>query len=122
MGVCFRQFTTIFGMMHRQLIRVPAGMFVDHINHKGLDNRKTNLRPATLAQDNRHRPIAKKPNSHSKFRGLTWCKNKKRWLAQIKINGKRKFLGYFDNKIEAAKAYDRAAKKYHGEFTVPNLK
>jgi hypothetical protein len=108
-------------LMHRQIIKAADDMFVDHINHNGLDNRKANLRLASIAQNNRHRRITKKINSHSKYRGVTWCRKKKCWLAQIKINRKTKHIGYFHNELQAAKAYDNAAKKYHKEFAVPNF-
>ena len=45
-----------------------------------------------------------------------------KWIAQIRHEGGHKFIGYFDNEIDAAKAYDEAAKQYHGEFAVLNLK
>ncbi len=108
--------------MHRLVIKVPEGMVADHINHNGLDNRKANLRPATPAQNIYNRPIAKKQNARSRFRGVTWCRAKKKWLALIRINGRNKFLGYFHDEKQAAKAYDSAAKKHHGDFAVPNFK
>ncbi|KPL25465.1 MAG: hypothetical protein AMJ75_01080 [Phycisphaerae bacterium SM1_79] len=107
--------------MHRQILKVPDHMFVDHINHNGLDNRKANLRPATRTQNNRNRRKVHKANFHSKYKGLTWYKREKRWAVRIMADGNSKFIGYFQNEIEAAKAYDTAAKKYHGEFAVLNF-
>ena len=97
--------------MHREILRVPDEMFVDHINHNGLDNRKANLRSATRAQNTRNRRKDQKSNFHSKYKGLTWYRRKKRWAVRIIVDGKSKFIGYFDNEIDDAKAYDTAAKK-----------
>ena len=107
--------------MHREIINPPDHLVVDHINHNGLDNRKANLRPATHAQNNYNKLIIKRKNSSSKYKGVTWFKNSKIWRARIDVNGQRKFLGYFKDEIQAAKAYDKAAKMYHGEFATLNF-
>ena len=107
--------------MHREILRVPDGMFVDHINHNGLDNRKANLRPATQAQNARNRRKRSTSKVHSKYKGLTWYKSQKRWAVRIMVDRKSKFIGYFDNELDAAKAYDMAAKKYHGQFAGLNF-
>ena len=107
--------------MHRQILQVPDDMFVDHVNHNALDNRKANLRPATRAQNSRNRRKVRKTGFHSKYKGLTWYKRQKRWAVRIMVDRKSKFIGYFDNEIDAAKAYDTAARKYHGAFAVLNF-
>ncbi len=109
--------------MHREILKVPEGMCVDHINHNGLDNRKANLRPATRAQNARNRQ-KQRGSFHSKYKGVTRYTQPKQWGAKIMVDGESKFLGCFDDEIEAAKAYDMAAKKYHGDFAslnFPNL-
>jgi hypothetical protein len=112
---------TTYIRMHREIIRPPGHLVVDHINHNGLDNRKANIRPATRSQNNFNRLIIKRENSSSKYKGVAWKKDKKKWRARIHFNGEYKFLGYFKEEIHAAKAYDKAAKKYQKEFAVLNF-
>lgn len=107
--------------MHREILQVPDGMLVDHINHNGLDNRNANLRPATSAENNRNRRKSTKRKYHSRFKGVSWNKDQKKWSARILFNYDNKFIGYFENETEAAKAYDEAAKFYHKDFAVLNF-
>ena len=106
--------------MHRQIINVEDGLVVDHINHEAMDNRRANLRPATRSQNARHRKKCAQPTS-SKYKGPAWEKGMDKWVARICVDGKSMHLGYFTKEIEAAKAYDEAAKKYHGEFAALNF-
>jgi hypothetical protein len=108
--------------MHREILRVPDGMLVDHINHNGLDNRKANLRPATHSQNCRNRTYINRKNSSSKYKGVTWHRHTKKWYVRIRHNNKRKTVGLFHDEIQAAKAYDEATRKFHGEFAVTNFK
>ena len=73
------------------------------------------------SQNNINRPHIKKKSAHSKYRGVTLEKRINKWQTQIRINGKHKIIGYFNDEIEAAKAYDKAARKHHKEFAVLNF-
>ncbi|MHC4500757.1 MAG: HNH endonuclease [Planctomycetota bacterium] len=105
--------------MHRQIINVPDNLFVDHINGNGLDNRKANLRPATHSQNACN--IPKYKTSRSTYKGVTWHKPKQKWNARIRINRNTISLGYFHNETDAAREYDNAARKYHGQFASLNF-
>ncbi|MBN2594285.1 MAG: HNH endonuclease [Sedimentisphaerales bacterium] len=106
--------------MHRQILNPPAHLMVDHINHNGLDNRKANLRLATCAQNTYSRRQFRK-NKSSKYTGVSWKEWTKKWAVIICYKRKNIIIGYFDDEIQAAKAYDKAAKKYHGEFASLNF-
>ena len=106
--------------IHQEVIKVPKGMVTDHINHDGMDNRSTNLRAATQAQNLRNRKKFNKLFT-SKYKGVCWHKMTRKWHASISFNNKIIYLGIFKNEIDAAKAYDEAAKKYHGEFACLNF-
>jgi len=105
--------------MHRQLIGDTNALLVDHIDGNGLNNRKSNLRICTAAQNtyNKH----PRSNSHSRYKGLTWHKRNKRWEVQIIKSSKRTFIGSFDNELNAAMAYDRKAEQLFGEFAYLNF-
>lgn len=104
--------------MHRQIMKPPQGLEVDHINGDGLDNRRCNLRICTHRQNCQNR----KPNNKSRFskyKGVSWHQNK--WIAHIGHNWHTQYLGTFDNEIDAANAYDNKAKELFGEFAHPNF-
>jgi hypothetical protein len=108
--------------LHREIMKPPPGLLVDHKNLNPLDNRRSNLRPATHSQNMQNRgKLRLKLNTSSQFIGVCLDKRSGRWLAQIRYQGKRIGLGRFDSEIDAARAYDAAAKKYHGEFARLNF-
>lgn len=107
--------------MHRQILKVPDDIFVDHVNRNGLDNRKANLRPATRAENGRNRAKSNNRSYSSKYKGVSQYPGKKLWKAHIQVNRKLSSLGSFDDEVQAAKAYDRAARKHHRDFAVLNF-
>jgi hypothetical protein len=106
--------------MHREIINAPAGMLVDHRNGNNLDNRKSNLRLATATENSCNRRKIKRSGS-SRYKGVSYNRRRGKWYARIKIHGESIFLGCFDNEVDAAKAYDEAARRYHGEFACLNF-
>ena len=105
--------------LHRAIMNPPEGRVVDHRNGDGLDNRRENLRIATKSENICN--SRKRTNTSSRFIGVSFDKRSGLWHAYITHCRKRKFLGYFDSEIDAAKAHDAAAKKYHGEFARLNF-
>lgn len=92
----------------------------DHINGNGLDNVKSNLRPATPGM-NKGNSFKWMPNASSKYKGIYWHKKKGSWIARIGTPPNRIVLGTFSDELEAVRAYDAAATKYYGAFARLNL-
>jgi hypothetical protein len=87
---------------------------VDHINGIKNDNRLGNLRPATRSQNQAN--MRKHDANTSGYKGVSWNQQHRKWRANIRVNGRLKYLGAFDGPAEAHAAYLRAAEGGFGEF------
>jgi AP2 domain/HNH endonuclease len=106
--------------MHRFITGASEHEDVDHVNHDGLDNTRANLRKCTRTQNNAN--ARKLAPASSQFKGVTWDAARSKWKAQIALNHLKINVGRFDSELEAATAYDAAAKRYFGEFANVNLR
>ena len=104
-------------MMHRIIMNTPNNLIVDHIDHNGLNNQKSNLRNCTTAQNQ----MNKLPRNKLKGVYFVVRPNHIYIKAGIKINGVQKHLGFFPNEKEATMAYNTAAKELFGEFANLNI-
>lgn len=116
--------------MHREILKAPSNIMIDHKNGDGLDNRKENLRVCTPGQNkmnaNKHAKYAGK-RTGSKYKGVHFSskggssgRKFSVWVARIQIEGVRIFLGCFEHEVDAGLAYNEAAVKYFGEFAKLN--
>lgn len=98
-------------LLHREVLGLVSGdgKTVEFLNGDGLDCRKSNLRIITS--------LAKR----SEFRGVSWSKSKEKWRSEITMKGKRKFLGYHNDEVDAARAYDKAVLERFPNSTAVNF-
>ncbi|MGB6719894.1 MAG: HNH endonuclease [Terracidiphilus sp.] len=106
--------------MHRLVLKAPKGVAVDHINHNCIDNRKSNLRLATAAQNMANR--RRMSSNTSGYIGVTTIKYRA-FIQGAGPDGKRRHthLGYFDSAEEAARARDREVLRIYGDFAHLNF-
>jgi hypothetical protein len=103
-------------LMHRLLLNVnDPHVHCDHVNHNGLDNRRVNIRACTPSQNQHNR---KKQNSSTGSKGVTRFEGK--YFAQIRCNNVYHYLGLYRSEKTAARVYDQAARRLHGEFAHTN--
>lgn len=94
---------------------VIAGSGPDHIDHDGLNNQRSNLRPATGSQNQGNR----RPDlrSTSRFKGVSWEPRRRKWRATIC----GRIIGRYADEVDAARAYDAEALAKWGAFAYLNL-
>ena len=101
--------------MHRLILDPPGEFQTDHANRNKLDNRRVNLRVATVSQNRANKNIAP-----GRIKGIKKERSAATWQARIKVNQKTICLGNFRTPEQAALAYNEAAKLHFGEFAVLN--
>lgn len=103
-------------IMHRVIMNCPKGIFVDHINHDTLDNRKENLRICSVAQNQYNK---KKTRGTSKYKGVS--RAGKKWKSQVAKDYKIHYIGTFETEEKAAEAYNKKALNLFGVFAHINM-
>jgi hypothetical protein len=104
--------------MHRMIMGEPKGMVVDHRDGNSLNNRRSNLRTCTAAQNGRNR---RRTCRASRYKGVYFIKRLNKWKAVITYNSKTIHIGCFSDEISAGKAYDKKAKELFGEYAYLNF-
>jgi len=105
--------------MHREILYRMLGKYPrlsDHQDGNGLNNRRYNLRAATPSQNVCNRSKNRSICTTSQYKGVSFWKNDRKWVAEIRVQNERIFLGSFTDEHDAALTYNRAAKKRFGEF------
>jgi hypothetical protein len=105
--------------LHRLVAGALKDDNTDHISGDTLDNRRSNLRLCSHAENCRNR--ARKKGIASQYKGVAWHKRDSKWTAQIYVNNRLKYLGSFASETEAAKTYDAAAREHFGQFARTNF-
>jgi hypothetical protein len=104
--------------MHRVITNCPDNREVDHVNKNKLDNRKTNLRICNRSENNSNK--LKYRNNKSGYKGVDFYAPLNKYRAQIKKDGKKIHIGYYDSPLEAASAYDKKSRELFGDFASTN--
>jgi hypothetical protein len=101
-------------LLHRLIMDPPSTLQVDHRNGDKLDNRRSNLRICTNAQNIQN--MHARRGTTSQFKGVSWFKRAGLWQVQIRAHPRQLHLGYFKCELCAARAYRDVALRLHGEF------
>jgi hypothetical protein len=115
-GKLYKQYTLIW-IWHNG--EIPSGKVIDHIDRNCANDRIDNLRVCTQRENTMNQSLSKANTSG--YKGITYDKERGNWQASIFLNYKRKFLGRYSTKEDAAIAYNNAASKYYGQFANKNI-
>jgi hypothetical protein len=120
-GKSYKNHRYIYEMYHS--VKLKKDEFINHKNHIRNDNRIDNLEVVTNQQNSQYQ--LKQQGTSSQYKGVCWYKANCKWQAQIMIDGKYKYLGRFNNEIDAAKAYNNEAKylneNYDCKYTLNDI-
>lgn len=107
--------------LHKEIVKRAFGYDgeVDHKDRDRLNNQQVNLRPATRSDNMMNQGL--KSTNMTGYKGVSYYRHYNKYRVQLQYRGTKIFLGYFTDLILAAKAYDEAAKKFHGEFAFLNF-
>lgn len=108
-------------LVHRLILEAPKGVRVDHRDHNGLNNVRSNLRFATNSENISNARKQNKRETTSKFKGCAWRKALGAWVVSINKNYRNIYGGSYTSEEEAARVYDALACKYHGAFACLNF-
>jgi len=100
-------------LMHRQIMNPPEGMVVDHIKGNRLDNTRAHLRVCTAWENSQNR--VKHPGATSRHIGVYYRADRKKWVGLIRLEGKPRQIGSYNDELEAARAYDHVAVQHLGD-------
>jgi HNH endonuclease len=104
-------------LMHREIMKTPKGMVVDHINGNGANNRRCNMRNCTQFQNTHNN----RPRKDGKSRFIGVDPHRDKWRARVCYKGRKHHIGLFTDEVEAARARDRKAVELFGEFARLNF-
>jgi AP2 domain len=107
--------------MHREILgATDPQVKVDHHNGDSLDNRRANLRKCVNGE-NVANSVKRRDGRSSKYKGVCWHKRDRKFQASIRVHGRTIHVGIFTDEVQAAQAYDIAARTFFGDFAQCNF-